>query len=368
MSQKHRGNALFQYAIIVALIGAACVPVFSSLGQTVVQMFTDYQNAYSGMNTTISQTTIARTQSVTGSSLLPAGSLGGTPSAPVKACSGSTCNVDFGNFTLTNMPADFNTFVETSGAAGGTTELLSMLSQIATQMEEQGLTTEAEEIKKLASLGHNMALIEEEFERVYDECTTQTAEHPRHCIYGYYGTLYTGEMGWQEWGEPFPKPAGFDETYIQFPADLDYLEAISVLRVGEARNLQIENPTQFANKYNTGSSLNTSFVTAMDSVTSSSTIPDNVKNVVNELAWSVGTVGEDFWTNMYNLGAASGNDVHQQSNWVYDPITGAETKVSTTKNLGFSNIDNYSASRVTHLDSSLICASGKGNSTGTSCH
>ena len=77
-----------------------------------------------------------------------------------------------------------------------------------------------------------------------------------------------------------------------------------------------------------------------------------MKSVINELSWSIGTIGEDFEDN-YNL--LSGKEVLR-----FNPDTGeadSEARSIPDTSKALTNFSSYNASKITDLKAILICAS-----------
>ncbi|MEW5819913.1 MAG: hypothetical protein AB1782_06950 [Cyanobacteriota bacterium] len=162
---KHSGNSLAQYAIIIALVALALVPIFFVFGKTIYDNFVHFYNVFTNKEITSVSTTIPNNNN-----LIP-GSLGGTPKKPVSQCDGNICNIDFGEFVLSSVPQDFGEYVETNGNSGGTDSLLAIIEQIADQLEAKGDTAGAEDYRDLANLGHFIADGMETNENLASQCS-----------------------------------------------------------------------------------------------------------------------------------------------------------------------------------------------------
>lgn len=164
MNKKFRGASLVQYAIILAILVCTIVPVFFLFGRQIVDILTQYTNAFANMNTVMGENIVSTTSSPPSSPPTnspedpPAnivGPLGGTPSVPVKNCTGSTCTIDFGTFVLNGIKDNYPDFVETAGTAAGSSELIALLEQLA---DDPALPADLSRmIKELANRGHSLA-------------------------------------------------------------------------------------------------------------------------------------------------------------------------------------------------------------------
>lgn len=175
MDRKKAGQNLTEFGILLALVSLVLILAYSLLGQNIVEMFSlskkevhDFQPFGVGYD------------SEGGFRTYKAGELGGSPGTPASSCTGDRCTIDYGTFVLNGIPADFGEFVETSGTAGGTNQLASLMEQIAQQLEEAGDTTAANEFIRLADLGHYLADHQKMVEGFANEC--QSDPDPGMCL------------------------------------------------------------------------------------------------------------------------------------------------------------------------------------------
>lgn len=196
MQRIHRGASLAQYAIVIALIMTAVVPGYFLYGKQIVHILSQYTDIFADINdligantaatatpstppatttppttTTTPPTTTTTTGSITPPPAVPivsAGSLGGTPSDPVRSCSGSYCTIDYGSYVINGIPADFSSFVETCGTTAGTEVILSVLDQIiyaADHTTDMPMSpSELAIVRDLAEKGHLLADGEKDIE------------------------------------------------------------------------------------------------------------------------------------------------------------------------------------------------------------
>lgn len=257
------------------------------------------------------------------------GSLKGSLNNPQTQCHNGVCVIDYGSYILTNIPQDFNDFIQTSGSSGGVKRMVDNLRQMANDLEDQSMFDLSNEITQLANLGHNIALIMQEFENIYNTCAGDTV-----CISSYDNL-------------PFPVPAGYMEEAFPFPVGATYSEMLDSGSFGAVINGTNTSPLAQA------------FVSQYNSISGNSTVDDAVKGVIQELSWNIGTVGQDF---QYNYLALTGGTASY-----FDPITGQASTPSAFPDTA-DTWSTYNASNITNYNSSLICAAGYGTSTFTSCH
>lgn len=264
-------------------------------------------------------------------------------------CLDGLCKLDLGSVVLTGIPEDFNVFIETAGASGGSDKVSELMSQIAQQLEAEGLTKESEEIKKLASIGHNLAVMQKSIEELVKSCTNDAV-----CIKNAGNNLV-------------PKPDGYDETYYPYDANSQYKDFAGASILGGIKNLQTHDPAVYTEMLSRNK-LSAEFINTLDSINANNSISQDVKNVVQELSWDIGVIGEDFQNNVEFM-AAEWFDSYSLLNpgTFYDPIT-LQERVEPIPQDPISNFNNYKASKITHFDSALICVSGENTDSGTQCH
>jgi hypothetical protein len=328
---KYRGSSLVEYIIPVAVIALV-------VGVGLLYMLNDGSILSFASQTSNMEVDKSKQSGVInpykGDSFLVnpnPGDLGGSLENPVGQCKDGYCVIDYGKYVISNIPQQFDEFVQTSGAAGSVEKMSSYLKKMAENMHDQGSIDLANEITTLASIGHNIALIMQEYERIYNLCSGDSV-----CISGYDSL-------------PFPMPEGYDESVLSFPADATYATMLDSGAFGDVLNGENSSP------------LASAYVDQFNLIMDSSTLDDPTKGVIQELSWNIGMLGQDFQT---NYGLLTGQTVNY-----YDPITGLPaTPVDSVFANPVEGFENYSASRLTNTYSSLICATGYGEDTGTTCH
>jgi len=156
--KRSTGNALNQYAILLGLIAFAIIPTIVIYGKQITDTLSSYIGQYTGMNSAM-QTNMDAMSSKTAT---------GTNNLNMAAnekCSNDTCDIDFGSLVLKAVPNNFEKLVETSGASGGTEELLKLLQQLADQKAAEGNLEEAKKISNLIDRGREIM----QLERVFDD-------------------------------------------------------------------------------------------------------------------------------------------------------------------------------------------------------
>jgi hypothetical protein len=340
-----KGQEAVEFIIIAGLILLMALGTFFMFGDKIKAFFESDSAVVKVTNNTPAPINIQSQQKFTPDYAInaPSGSFNFGLEEPVSNCTGDKCYIDFGNFRLAELPPDFQKYVQAAGTSGTTNLLADYYYQIAQQMEEQGLTDESEPVKMLAVSAHNIAVIEKEFEKLYNDCN------------GNQTCLQAVRLN------AFPKPDDFDETYMAFPENITYQNMLYAGCIGEALSVN-KGATAYGIVYNP---IPFEFLDTMDAVMSNDKIPDNIRNVVYELGWHVGTIGEDFENLLNYNGFLPGYD-----NYGYFDVHTGELAGNFASDIPQEDLDikTYKASRITHFDATLVCAAGKGKDTGKKCH
>lgn len=163
MYYSSKGANLIEYVIPLALVGVVVglgmFYLFSS--GTLANFLKGSMGAHDNgekvvLDKNVNETTIISEQqkAYTGS--------GGSEKDPQAKCSGNSCSIDFGSYTLSGIPADFTEYIESAATSGGTKKLAELLKQIA---DNANIDEESKNlIKQLAEKGHGLATIEENAE------------------------------------------------------------------------------------------------------------------------------------------------------------------------------------------------------------
>lgn len=341
--KKVCGQEAIEFALISGLVIVVSLFALFILGGKVAAIFTDGATTKQGNtsitpnNNTINSFNIDYNQAINDIQATPPVT---NPPATTDSCTSTDCTLQLGNLTLTDVRKDFNDIVQTTGASGGTEVLLSHIDQIAAQIEEQGLTEEASEIKMLSSFGHNIAALEKTYEQVVDQCQgSQT------CL----KNIAT---------KPFPKPQNYDERFGKFPEGLTYVDFLQMTSVGWPAFTSIERPDIYKSYLAQGRT-NYLLHDKYKTISQLSTLDSTTQNVLKELYWDIGLIGEDFENNIrFLMGESSG---------FHDPLNGGSIGIKVPAD-PINNYMTYNASKLTNYDSALICAAGAHEDSGTRCH
>jgi hypothetical protein len=265
------------------------------------------------------------------------GSLNGTLENPAFVCNEGKCIMDVGNFALSGIPEDFNTYVKASGSASTTLTMVDYIEQIAKQLESEGKLVEADQVRILANMGHNLAGLEETIEATVNACNRDSA-----CIQ-------------QAQNQPVGEILNYDSSLYQLPSSLTLKDALAQIHMSYYYD-------SGANKNTFGNKMAEHYEAILDEPG----IDDSMKGVIQELMWDMGVIAEDLDDNVYSFWMNYNTDGTVNHAW-RDPLEGANVGNTITKAPDL-NFETYDASKITNFDSSLICAATKGSDTGKKCH
>ena len=345
--RKNVGSSLVEYALPLALIGVVVgmglISIFS--GDNLLGFITSTTNVQYDKAT---QKAVFN-KNVEETALINDSVSELTSENKMTDCLDGFCKLNLGSVVLNGIPENFNEFIETAGASGGSDKIAELMTQIADQLEAEGLEKESMQVKKLAVMGHNMAAMQKSVEKIVNDCNNDTK-----CIEKY-GNMIA------------PKPEGYDETYGNYDTDMKYKDFATSSIVGGFRNLK-ESVSPVYNIALNHDRPASEFVDTLDSITANGKISQETKNVIKELAWDIGVIGEDFQNNVEFLadGWFDGALLLSEATF-YDPLTTKTTKEKNPTDV-VSNFINYKASKITHFDSALICVAGMNRDSGSRCH
>lgn len=100
-----------------------------------------------------------------------AGQLAGTQDNPAFKCAGDDCSIDYGSIALNGIPANYENFVETSGASGGTEKLIAMVDELIKQADNIDPPMDLELLKQLSNQGHSLAAAQKKTEETANKAT-----------------------------------------------------------------------------------------------------------------------------------------------------------------------------------------------------
>lgn len=355
----NKGASMAQYAIIVALVGVALCGTFLTLGKTISEQLASMHLIFADNNVVLQNNAIE--EAIREVSLV-AGSLEGTLKTPVRDCVDGTCALDYGEFTLNGIPDNFGTFVETSGTAGGTDLLSSLIDQVADYLEESGETEASAEYRQLANLGHLMADFNEAIEKAAETCSLD------------FGISHTKGMSC------FRKEINTSRNAIQVPEnlqdiisnnteyDLDRLLEQGVL-IGEAKNEYLDMCPEgvCSGSYESDISRYPSYamVSVFEKIVSNPNYSEDLKNITKELYRNISDLA-------YDQAGHSQSAMHMFNPYrmtEYDPVTGEEIGEKTfLSSDNFEEILNPQASTVSDIDSALICTTSGNVDSNGNCH
>lgn len=340
---KHIGSALVEYVIPTALIAIVVgVGLVSLLDGDKLLSF--IANSGGLQIDKATNTLVLDRASTTNSLNAPMVNTQTTNTPPPTSYIPQPGDLVVGNYVFKNIPPDFNEFVETAGATGGTKLLSSMLFQVADQLALNGEHQQAEEVKKLATLGHNIAVMERQYEEQAQSCNYDAG-----CL--------------KAFNDKMPSiPQGYDTTYYSTPLGglTNYNLAHSGC-IGMFKALKNDGDSQYQTDLNKNHPA-ALFVDTFDALISRNDLDDSTKGIITELYYNIGIIGEDLENN-YSLAY----DAVTNSDSSYDPLTGAAFSQRRTTDIQ-TTFETYNASTITHFDSALICAAGGNTDSGVNCN
>ncbi|MGD9580179.1 MAG: hypothetical protein AB7V50_02300, partial [Vampirovibrionia bacterium] len=209
----------------------------------------------------------------------------------------------------------------------------------------------ADEVMKLANLGHNIASVQKSMEKLAISCNGDPD-----CIN-------------DQRYDKVPRPSNYNDSVAPYPEGLNYENAIYAGSIGDANfhsNMSIEEIHESWPSYNRAvmdQLPNYQYYFQLEKVMNSSTNSKEVLGVIQELTWDLGIMGEEFQNNFNYM---TGSEAQS----MYDPLTGVQTKLvpPEKENYDYNDFTNYKASTISNFDSGLICASAWNEDTGTLCH
>ncbi|MEW5819947.1 MAG: hypothetical protein AB1782_07125 [Cyanobacteriota bacterium] len=333
--QLNKGSSTTQYIIIIVLIGLALVPGFFFLGQQIIDNFKYFQSGLQGAQTNSLSSALKDSIS---NETTKAGDLGGNPDDPKYECYESKCSIDYGDFILNGLPPNFGDLVQVSGNSGGTDKIADLLKQIANYLEAEGEVDQANSVRYLANLSHNIASIERLFEAKIEACSNNET-----CLRNLENTKI-GDI------------PGYDYSVYGFDPDTTYREMTMNIGLGQAyehlygQGLSADNVSREA-------------VVTFGKIKDDSNMSASVRGLIQELYWDIGVMSERVANLGYQLVTAHEDG---QTHNTFDPVTGEKTNPAYEN--GYDEFVNSNASEITDFDAALICAFKKGIDSGVKCH
>lgn len=349
--RKHCGHSITEYSIIITLVALALVAVFYLLGAQIVSIFTSYSTSYDSMATS------ARLNLNDNTSPLTPGSLKGTNISPVMNCNAGNCAIDYGDVILTGVPEDWGGFIETAGTSGGTDKLLSLVEQLADQLENNGDSKGAAEYRDLANLGHFVASIQKQLEDIANTCSSHA--DPANCFND--NTKLGGF-------EKLPLPDNISSYMTKYNVNNYNLAFLAQqCSVEEAKYDQIYE----TNDWNAHKDYFPSYhmVEIFDSIMSNPGYSPAMKEITKELYLNINELSVNIASQANTMQTTATFGPTGKMSWKdYDPLTGE--KVGTffvDKTADLSVITTPQISAGSNLNSLLICATGKFDDKGNAC-
>lgn len=338
----NKGQNLFEFVLIIALVAIAGLLAYSLLGQNINDMFNKSHGEYKKFKPfDWGQSNTQATNNTGGST----GPIKGTPENPVKTCTGNICSLDMGPFTLNGIPADFSDFVQSNGSSGGVNQLASIMEQLADQLEQQGDSAGAQEFRDLANLTHFTAANQKKAEAEAEKCKTSADPN---CIISVLNSNFNNTIP-PELASIIPNYNQNDLLRYNFTTDLGY-----------ARDFKTSNPGLFATWEKKNPNL--AMIDKFDTIMNNSNFSDQLKGITQELVLSVNDL-------MLGMNHRTGGE---DCPTITNPVTGVQEtytkKPDSAEMYSLSDITNPQTSVNTNLDGSLICASGWNKDTGFTCH
>lgn len=368
---KHKGQNLIEFLLILAVVAIASIFAFTLLGGNIDTLFNKISGLYtSSLNNNQNAATndSSGQNNLSGLNQLVPGSLGGTTSNPVSQCDNGACTIDYGEFLLNGVPENFGELVQTTGASGGTESLLSLINQIADQLEQNGNTDGAKEYRQLANLGHFIAEVQEINENLVNSCSGQTGN----AIYTCFGNARS---------QPSNMTLSPDvaELLPYYSPNTSLKSLTYETEIGLARNAKTTHISGFAPSIDPGASPAAAFVNIFDNIMANPEYSDAMKGVTSELYNNIGNlskkhtgysyISDKFSDYIIANNITNPNKSISQTIPDYDPITGASNgDIPFSSSGSVQTLLHPPTSLGTNLNSTLICAAGWNQDTGSNCH
>lgn len=347
--RKIKGQNITEFAIIVSLVVIVCIVILTLLGGQINKLFD-----LSWMKVENFKPFGVSYDKNTGKALTT-GPLGGTPQQPVAKCNAGSCDIDYGDMVLTGIPENFGSFVESSGTSGGTEKLISLLEQIATDLENKGDSAGAQEFRDLANLSHFSAQMQRDIDQKAESCAS--TGNPMGCMQSYLVSQSAASS----------VPANISSLIPGFYTG-EYLCNVSAFAsLGYQRNgAEVRWPNS---GYENRSTQNAASIKILDRILDA---PDtkysqNLKNITTALMQNIDNLA------VRQQGMVSGieaphNFAANEFSKQYDIITGQPTgSITYTTPAQLEDLYHPSTAQGTDLTSILTCVAGKNFDSGRAC-
>lgn len=269
----------------------------------------------------------------------------------------SVDNVDYSDVSLEVPPMseenlsialeDLREYMETAGSSGGTDVIIASVSQIAQQLEEQGLIAQSNKVKKLANIMHNVASVERMFEQSAKRCSN-TAQGFKDCM----RSLMSKDS---------QAPESFISSASSFNdgQNFDYL----------SRDLELAQ--HFKNYDKTckeSNSLGCSFAKTYGDILTDENIDKRTRRQIKQLAITVSNMSENM-TTMVHWAGGDYEETQVNLHLSNDGYTMRQsTKYSDEYPFTYNDFQRYNISEMTDVDGLVTCLLGAGEDVNNRCH
>lgn len=266
------------------------------------------------------------------------GALGGTESKPVKACDNSICTIDFGTYVVQGVPANWDSFVESTGTAGSTSKLTNILEQIYEDASTEACPKNAsnckktQELKSLVELAKTMAQIQTNVETVAKACQQTSA--PVTCLYT---TLKStpndidltasaesilSDFNKKDKIADFSSDP-FSNIYQQYPAfkeNLSIYNSLSANQIDVSRYMQMSYSSLFNARKNSYPSY--AMIDAYDKAMKSNSLTPSMKTNITNVFKELDKLNSDLSTKVYAAKISTLNTPNLGNVVYMDPVKG----------------------------------------------
>lgn len=352
MRTKQTGSALFDYVIPMAIVGVMVGVGLSQLNSNQLlinflaasaNMELDLANATATVENTIEpvESSAANNQTTTPTT--------NTPTNTTDSVYAGGSEIDFGTFKLNGIPENYAEFIETTGAAGTTEMLGGLLSQIADQLEADGLTTESNLIKDLANASYEAGALEKLVENELKNCPPNDLKN---C---WYNNIRDKKIS---------VPPGYSADFTEKYNNKYFNNINQDIELAEKVNDSYDALQGCIDSYD----MKCVFAQKLKLVKDSGNLDDSTKGVITQLAYNVAAIGEEMQAKIAVIEGA-----HGAAN-IADFFNGGQTTSELWQYLeddgtySYEDFQKHAYSSKTELNAGLICSAGNYNDLGTKCN
>jgi Flp pilus assembly pilin Flp len=369
-----KGSSVSQYAIIIVLIALALVPVLYILGKNISENFNSFSQGLENKDTQQDGST-----SISNSTLTVAGGeLGGTPDKPVKVCDNSSCTVDYGDFVLQGIPADLNSFLQSSGTSGTTKLFAGMLDQITAQIEKEDNSEEVQALKDLANLQHYTAEIQKIVEEAAKKCDNQYSSFTSSNVSVFESSCFKSELSKAN----MPTiPANLKEiiSYDTGPFSSGnmsegFMQALTTLsdfgNLGEARYAKATDPASFATDKATKPTYTS--IDVLDNILTGDQYSNSLKGVTASVLNNINILGAQLEARIAGVSGSTSlltmYETPTNIKTIRDVVTGDEIASFDYSKSSIEDIIAAQSAIQTDYFAGIICESGYNKDNGYQCN